>query len=46
LHETRETLTLAGAMHVVRDFESVSADDLECIFADQNSGKLGAAAGA
>ena len=44
LHETRETLTLAGAMHVVRDFESVSADDLECILADQNSGKLGAAA--
>ncbi|MGA9509003.1 MAG: HAD family phosphatase [Candidatus Sulfotelmatobacter sp.] len=44
LHETRETLTQAGAIHVVCDFESVSAQDLECILADNNSGKLGAAA--
>ena len=31
LHETRENLTAAGAIHVVRDFQSVSAHDLECI---------------
>lgn len=31
LHETPETLTAAGAIHVVRDFESARADDLECI---------------
>jgi len=43
LHETRESLTGAGAIHVVRDFESVSAHDLECIFAGHDSGKLGAA---
>ena len=28
-HETPESLTASGAIHVVRDFESVSADDLE-----------------
>ena len=33
LHETGENLRAAGAAHVVRDFESVSAHDLECIFA-------------
>ncbi|MGB7600532.1 MAG: HAD family phosphatase [Candidatus Sulfotelmatobacter sp.] len=44
LHETRQTLTLAGAMHVVRDFQSVSAHDLERIFAGGELGKLGAAA--
>ena len=31
LHETPENLTTAGAVHVVRDFESVSLHDLECI---------------
>jgi HAD superfamily hydrolase (TIGR01509 family) len=29
LHETPENLTAAGAVHVVRDFESVSVHDLE-----------------
>ncbi len=31
LHETHENLTAAGAIHVVRDFQSVSVHDLECI---------------
>ena len=31
LHETPENLTAAGAVHVVRDFESVSVDDLESV---------------
>jgi HAD superfamily hydrolase (TIGR01509 family) len=31
LHETAENLTAAGAVHVVRNFESVSMHDLECI---------------
>jgi HAD superfamily hydrolase (TIGR01509 family) len=31
LHETHENLTAAGAIHVLRDFASVSAHDLECI---------------
>jgi len=31
LHETPETLCAAGAVHVVPDFKSVSADDLEGI---------------
>jgi beta-phosphoglucomutase len=31
LHETPEKLSAAGAIHVVRDFESVSARDLESI---------------
>ena len=44
LHETHESLTGAGAIHVLRDFESVSAHDLECIFADRESDKLGVAA--
>jgi HAD superfamily hydrolase (TIGR01509 family) len=44
MHETREGLTGAGAIHVLRDFESVSAHDLECIFAGHDSEKLGAAA--
>lgn len=30
-HERPENLTAAGAVHVMRDFESVSVDDLECI---------------
>jgi beta-phosphoglucomutase len=29
-HETPENLTAAGAAHVVRDFEAVTANDLEC----------------
>jgi len=33
LHETPEDLRAAGAAHVVRDFASVSAHDLESIFA-------------
>lgn len=32
LHETAENLTAAGAIHVVRDFEGVSVQDLEGIF--------------
>ena len=31
LHETPENLMTAGAVHVLRDFESVSLDELECI---------------
>jgi HAD superfamily hydrolase (TIGR01509 family) len=31
LHETPENLTTAGAVHVVRDFETVHLHDLECI---------------
>jgi hypothetical protein len=31
LHETPEKLTTAGAAHVVRDFEAVSLQELECI---------------
>ncbi len=31
LHETPETLIAAGAIHVVRGFESVTAHELECI---------------
>ena len=31
LHETAENLTAAGAVHVIRDFDSVSVSDLECI---------------
>jgi HAD superfamily hydrolase (TIGR01509 family) len=30
-HETPENLRAAGAVHVLRDFEAVSAHDLECI---------------
>jgi HAD superfamily hydrolase (TIGR01509 family) len=30
-HETGENLAAAGAVHVVRNFESVSVQDLECI---------------
>jgi HAD superfamily hydrolase (TIGR01509 family) len=44
LHETCESLTGAGAIHVLRDFESVSAHDLECIFAGHDSETLGAGA--
>ncbi len=35
LHETPENLTAAGAVHVVRDFESVSLHELECILLDR-----------
>lgn len=31
LHETAGNLAAAGAVHVVRDFESVSVHDLECV---------------
>jgi HAD superfamily hydrolase (TIGR01509 family) len=31
LHETPENLTTAGAVHVVRNFETVSQRDLECV---------------
>ncbi|MGB8989140.1 MAG: hypothetical protein WCC37_21245, partial [Candidatus Sulfotelmatobacter sp.] len=44
LHETREGLTGAGAIHVLRDFESVSAHDLERIFAGHDSEELSAPA--
>ncbi len=44
LHETCESLFGAGAIHVVRDFQSISAHDLECIFAGSEPGKLGVAA--
>lgn len=30
-HETAESLTAAGASHVVRDFETITANHLECI---------------
>jgi hypothetical protein len=30
-HETPENLIAAGAIHVVRDFESISVNDLERI---------------
>ena len=30
-HETPESLTAAGAAHVVRDFEGVTPRDLECV---------------
>ncbi|MCU1302728.1 MAG: Beta-phosphoglucomutase [Candidatus Sulfotelmatobacter sp.] len=45
LHESKEKLTAAGAIHVIRDFESVSAHDLEDILAGCESRRLGAAAG-
>jgi HAD superfamily hydrolase (TIGR01509 family) len=35
-HETPESLTAAGAMHVVRDFESISAHDLERMLLDRD----------
>jgi len=35
-HETPEKLTAAGAAHVVRDFEGVTASDLECILLDRD----------
>ena len=37
LHETPENLTAAGAIHVVHDFESVTAHDLECILVRRES---------
>jgi len=47
LHETPENLTAAGAVYVMRDFESVSVDDLECILlrCDQVSHQAVAAGG-
>jgi HAD superfamily hydrolase (TIGR01509 family) len=36
-HEAPENLTAAGATHVVRDFDSVSVDDLECILLRSDS---------
>jgi beta-phosphoglucomutase len=45
-HETPETLTAAGAVHVVRDFEGVSVHDLERILLGSNpAARLAAAAG-
>jgi sugar-phosphatase len=37
-HETPENLSVAGAVHVLRDFEAVSAHDLECILLASNHG--------
>ncbi len=44
-HETPENLTAAGAAHVVRDFEAVTAHDLECILLRRDFVSQGAAAG-
>jgi HAD superfamily hydrolase (TIGR01509 family) len=44
LHETPESLTAAGAVHVVRDFESVSVHDLEGILLRSDRVSLHAAA--
>ncbi len=45
-HETPERLTAAGAIHVVRNFESVSVHDLERIFLGRNpASRLAARAG-
>jgi HAD superfamily hydrolase (TIGR01509 family) len=43
-HEEPESLRAAGAVHVVRDFKSVSAHDLECILAGCESTSQPAAA--
>jgi HAD superfamily hydrolase (TIGR01509 family) len=43
-HETPENLTAAGAIHVVRDFESVSVDELERILLGCNPASRQAAA--
>jgi beta-phosphoglucomutase-like phosphatase (HAD superfamily) len=47
LHETPEKLTTAGAAHVVRDFETVSLQELECILLrrDPTLGQAAAAGG-
>lgn len=45
LHETPEKLIAAGAFQVVRDFESVSADDLEHILIGREPISRQAAAG-
>jgi HAD superfamily hydrolase (TIGR01509 family) len=39
-HETPENLRAAGAIHVLRDFESVSAHDLECILPAGDHGRV------
>jgi HAD superfamily hydrolase (TIGR01509 family) len=44
-HEAPESLTAAGAIHVVRDFESVSADDVERMWLGRNPASHHAAAG-
>lgn len=43
LHESGETLRAAGAAHVVRDFASFSARDLECIFTARQTIQQGTA---
>jgi HAD superfamily hydrolase (TIGR01509 family) len=43
-HESPENLAAAGAIHVVRDFESVSLHDLECILLGCDPAALDAAA--
>jgi sugar-phosphatase len=44
-HETPENLTAAGAIHVVRDFESVSVHELERILLGNPASRQAAAAG-
>jgi sugar-phosphatase len=39
-HEAPENLRAAGAVHVLRDFEAVSAHDLECILQGGNHGPV------
>jgi HAD superfamily hydrolase (TIGR01509 family) len=39
-HETPENLRAAGAVHVLGDFEAVSAHDLECILSGSNHGPV------
>ena len=42
-HETPETLTVAGAVHVVRNFETMSARDLEGLLAHNPASRQAAA---
>lgn len=46
LHESAENLTAAGAIHVVRDFESVSVQDLEYILQRRDFGVVAGQVGA
>jgi HAD superfamily hydrolase (TIGR01509 family) len=39
-HETPENLFNSGAVHVLRDFEGVTAEDLECILVRQDRGAV------
>jgi HAD superfamily hydrolase (TIGR01509 family) len=44
-HETRENLAAAGAAYVVRNFEGITAKDLECILVRRKRGDISHQAG-